>query len=128
MSTDLQQVNEILFWNKRKFTSTTEKTSLTGKFVGVLGEIFYLVSKNDAGLYRIDIRVGDEWEELAEGTCKQDKLTIVDIDFFVPEARVRFTPKSLDCVVTVKAWGYPAVFSRGPFDPCTGAGGADHGC
>lgn len=111
------QVNEILFWKNRTFTSTTEKTSLSGRFVGVLGEIFYIISKNSSGIYRIDIKVADDWEELAEGTCLEDRLTIVDVNFFVPEARIRFTPTLITASLTAKAWGYPSVFIRGPHDP-----------
>jgi len=128
MATDLQQINEILFWNKMKVTSGNQKTSLTAKFVGVLGEIFYIVSNGAPSIYYVDVKIADEWEELAKGTAKDGKLTIVDIDFFVPEARLRVVPSGADAFVTAKAGGYPAVFSRGPYDPCTGAGGAGHGC
>ena len=112
----VSQVNKVLFWDKRKFETAGEKTSTPGSFVGVTGEIFYMVSKGAPSTYKIEIKVFDTWEELAEGTLEQDKLTIVDIDFYIPEARLLVTPKTLDAVITAMAWGYPAVYIRTPSD------------
>lgn len=106
------QVNKILYWNKQQFSTPGEKTSTPGSFTGVRGEIFYMVSKGAASTYKIEIKVFEEWELLAEGTLEQDKLSIVDIDFFVPEARLKVMPVSLAAVITATAWGYPAVYIR----------------
>ena len=110
------QINKIVYWDKRKFETSGEKTSTPGSFVGVLGEIFYMISKGAPSIYKIEIKVFETWELLAEGTLEQDKLAIVDIDFYIPEARLLVTPKTLDAVVTAMAWGYPAVYIRTPID------------
>lgn len=110
------QVNKVLFWDKRRFETAGEKTSTPGSFVGTQGEIFYMISKGAISTYKIEIKVFDTWEDLAEGTLEQNKLSIVDIDFYIPEARLLVTPKTLDAVVTAMAWGYPAVYIRTPID------------
>lgn len=106
------QVNEVIYFRNRELNSTAEKTSETGLFIGVRGIIFYIYAKDNPGKYRIDVKIADQWFELAEGTAKQDSLEIVDFDFFAPEMRIRFEAKTLPCNLTVVAYGYPAVYSR----------------
>lgn len=81
-------------------------------FRGVQGEIFFLLSKDHDSTYAIDIRVGGEWQQLAEGTLAKDELMIVDIAFYIPEARVRVTPSAINARLTVETFGYPTVFTR----------------
>ena len=112
------QTNEILFFRKKKFSAVGEKTSLAGLFIGVQGSIFYLLSEADSSEYVIEIRFDEDvgWIPLVEGTAKAGILTIIDVDFFIPEARIKVTPKTDAVVFTAKAFGYPAVFVRGPGD------------
>ncbi len=113
------QTNEILFFRKQGFSSLGEKTSAAGLFVGVQGEIFYLFSEADNSDYIIEIKFDKDlsWVSLIEGTVKAGILTIIDVDFFIPAARIKVTPKSTAVVFTAKTFGYPAVFIRGPGDP-----------
>jgi hypothetical protein len=104
-------VNKVLYFKKHRFTTVTEKTSGPGRFVGVQGVIFYCKS-TEAGILHIDIKVDEDWEELTEETVRANKLHVIDIGFFIPEARVRFEPKVVDAVFTAVAHGYPAVYIR----------------
>jgi hypothetical protein len=108
-------VNDITFFNEQNFISASEKTSRSGIFVGVEGVIFYMYSDSQPGIYNIDIKVSsvvNSWFELAEDTIEAGVLAAVKIDFYVPEARIRFTPSSADTRFTAVAYGYPAVYKR----------------
>jgi len=108
-------VNDITFFNNQNFTTINEKTSRSGIFVGVEGAIFYMYSDTEPGIYRIDVKVSDvvdQWFELAEDTIEADTLAAVKIDFYVPEARIRFTPSAVNTHFTAVAYGYPAVYRR----------------
>lgn len=104
-------VNKAIYFRNYTFETLTEKTSGPAKFVGVQGVVFY-VKTSEHGIMHIDIRVGSEWEELTEETVRQNKLHVLDIGFYIPEARVRFTPETVNTVFSASAYGYPSVFVR----------------
>jgi hypothetical protein len=108
-------VNDITFFNNFNFINTNEKTSTSGIFVGVEGSIFYMYSSDQAGIYRIDVKVSNvvnQWFELAEDTVEAGELAAVKIDFYIPEARIRFAPSVANTYFTAVAYGYPAVYKR----------------
>jgi hypothetical protein len=105
-------VNKVRYFDKFYFKNTNEKTSGPGLFVGVHGVIFHVFSKDQAGILHIDIKVADDWRELTEETVRAGKLHVIDIDFFIPEARVRFAPKVAPTEFTAVAYGYPAVYIK----------------
>lgn len=104
-------VNKVVYFRKHYFKTVTEKTSGPGLFVGVQGVIFFCKS-TEAGILHIDIKVDEDWEELTEETVRADKLHVIDVGFFIPEARVRFAPKTAEAVFTAVAHGYPSVYIR----------------
>lgn len=113
------QINSVLFFRKQKFLSISQKTSSLGRFIGVTGTIFYLLSEGDDCIYEIEILVDKDmgWQSLTKGTATKDKMKAIDVDYFIPQARIKVTPKSTDSIFTAKAFGYPAVYIRGPGDP-----------
>lgn len=107
------QVNSVTYFGGPvKFDTAAENTSVSGKFVGVQGVVFYMLSSNDYSTYKIEVKVQDLWVEIAVGTCKTDTLSVVEISFYVPEARIKVTPHSTLVEFRASAYGYPAVFTR----------------
>lgn len=105
-------VNKAVLFRNQLFISTSEKTSGPVLFVGVQGIIFYIKS-DKAGKVRIDIRVDDQWEELVEDPVRAAKMHIINIPFYIPEARARFEPDAADTTLrTITAIGYPSVYVR----------------
>jgi len=118
------QVNEIVFWSNRNFTTAGEKTSSAGRFVGIEGVVFYMYSDDVACTYIIEVNAPGGWRELCEGTIEKAKLTIVDIGFYIPEARLKITPDSPPGTwkLSATAYGYPLVF-KSPNEFCIIGGG-----
>lgn len=107
-------VNQTIFWNKFTFTSTSEKTSHSCLMRGTEGCIFSFKS-DVAGTYKIDAKFANEFDQIAEGKIKAGKLYVVDIEFHIPEVRIRFESDSVPAVVTATVNGYPAVITRDGF-------------
>jgi hypothetical protein len=105
-------INRVIYFNDFNFKATTVKTSGPCEFVGVQGVIFFCFSDDEDGILNIDIKVASQWRELTEETVLKGKLHVVDIDFFIPEARVRFTPDAAPTKFTATAHGYPSVYIR----------------
>lgn len=110
-------INKVVYYRRYLFETTNEKTSGPAEFVGVQGVIFFCKS-TEAGILHVDIRVDDQWEELTEETVRANKLHVIDIGFFVPEARVRFAPKVVGAVFSASAYGYPSVYIREDLSFC----------
>lgn len=108
----MAQVNDVVFWSNERFDATSEKTSCTGNFVGVEGEVFYLYSKDQNATYYIDAKIEGTWHQLATGALTAGTLQVVDVDFYIPEARVRIKLAAAPSEVTARAYGYPAAYSR----------------
>lgn len=104
-------INKAIYFRGYTFENTNEKTSGPAQFVGVQGVVFYFKS-TEAGILHIDIKVGSQWEELTEETVRANKLHVLDIGFYIPEARVRFEPKVAGAFFSVSAYGYPSVYVR----------------
>lgn len=105
-------INKAVFFRNQLFHTATEKTSGPAQFVGVQGVIFF-VKSDKAGKVRIDIKVDEDWEELVEDPVRPNKMHVVVIDFYIPEARVRFEPDAADTTLrTITAYGYPSVYIR----------------
>jgi len=119
LETSGRQINEILFLRKQTFLSLGQKTSAAGRFIGVTGSIFYLLAEGDDVIYEIEIFVDPDmgWQSLTKGTASKDRMKAIDVDYYIPMARVKVTPTTLSSVITVKAYGYPSVYVRGPGDP-----------
>jgi len=110
----LTPVNIVEYWIKKNFVAIGEKTSHRGEFVGIQGVIFFFRAATQDATYIIETRMdpNDDWVTLADGTVPADQLTVIDIDFFIPEARLKITPVAVPMVFSAKAYGYPAVYSR----------------
>jgi len=104
-------INKAIYFRSYTFETLTEKTSGPAQFVGVQGVVFYCKS-TQAGILHIDIKVGSNWEELTEETVRENKLHVLDVGFYIPEARVRFEPKVINAVFSASAFGYPSVYVR----------------
>ena len=104
-------INKAVYFRSYTFETTNEKTSGPAQFVGTQGVVFYCKSTG-AGILHIDIKVDNQWEELTEETVRANKLHVIDIAFFIPEARVRFAPTAINAVFSASAYGYPSVYIR----------------
>lgn len=104
-------INKAVYFRRYLFETVNEKTSGPAQFVGVHGVVFYCKA-TAAGILHIDIKVGDTWEELTEETVRANKLHVIDVGFYIPEARIRFQPKSADTYFSASAYGYPSVYVR----------------
>lgn len=104
-------VNKANYFRSYLFEAVTEKTSAPAQFVGVQGVVFYCKSTG-AGILHIDIKIGSNWEELTEETVRANKLHVIDVGFYIPEARIRFLPKAVGSRFSASAYGYPAVYVR----------------
>lgn len=87
-------------------------------FTSTRGEIFYMLYTGGSAKYVIEVNaLLDRWDKIAEGTLEDDKLAVVDIDFYLPKARVIIYPNagnsfSPENQCWVSTYGYPAVFVR----------------
>ena len=104
-------INKVVYFRRYVFETLNEKTSGPARFVGVQGVVFY-VKSTESGILHIDIRVGSDWDELTEETVRANKLHVLDVEFYIPEARVRFEPKTVNAVFSASAYGYPSVYVR----------------
>ena len=105
-------INKVVFFRNQLFHLASEKTSGPAEFVGIQGVIIYTKADGE-GTLNIDIKVDQEWEELVEEPILANKMHIVDLTFFVPELRVRFTPADVETTLKFSvAYGYPSVFIR----------------
>lgn len=105
-------VNQATYFKAYKVPDLVEKVTQRVNFVGVRGVIFYIYSADQAGTYSIDVKIAGVWHELATKAIIADHLEVVDVTYYIPNARVRFTAAVADAVLTVEAHGYPSVFIR----------------
>lgn len=105
-------INKAVLFRRQLFHAASAKTSGSVSFVGVQGAVFYFKADKE-GIVYIDIKIDEDWENLIEDPILADKVHVVDIDFFIPEARVRFLPDEAETTLKfATAYGYPSVFIR----------------
>ena len=105
-------INVATFFKNQHIKNTSPKTSRECTFVGTQGQIFFLYSSDEDGLYKIEINIANAWRELADDTVEAGRLTIIDIPFFIPNARLVFEAKAAPTVFSAEAYGYPVVYRK----------------
>jgi len=107
-----QIVNMGELWLDSHVNVLTEQTSQSIRFVGVMGEVFYILVVGADATYSLEAGAfTNAWKEVAKGSLKDNELSVVKIDFYMPYARLKITPVAQPITLNVAAYGYPAVYS-----------------
>ena len=106
-------VNTGDLWLNEYLATLDPATTPEVRFIGVLGEVFYLSAEEQDCEYVIQVEAHQgKWRDVASGVIPAGDTEIVQITFLLPKARVVITPKVAQVHVDVSAYGYPAVYAR----------------